>query len=154
MSTSFKLTPIAQRKNRLVTRTNGNMNFRSVSGAAVEVMFFSPIVSIRCFYQREAVAPARCTAAAKADFLQLLYRRPEGLLHPLAPPTRSAELSGQCPVEMYVSAVHEPVLAGDVCSLPREQENCDAGDFSRFRHSCIKRNLGKDLLQLFFGIGK
>src|SRR5215469_1465609 len=77
MSTSFKLTPIAQRKNRHVTRTNGNMNFRSVSGAAVEVMFFLPVI----FDQRQAVAPERCTAAAKAAFLQFFYSRPEGLLH-------------------------------------------------------------------------
>src|SRR5262249_34309679 len=124
MSTSFKLTPMAQRKNRLVTRTNGNMNFRSVSGAEVEVMFFLPVVS--------PFIAGIFTAASPS------------------PPI----VSGQCPVQMYVSAVHEPMLAGDVRSLPREQENCDAGDFRGFRHSCIKRNLGKDLLQLFFGIGK
>src|SRR6516225_4464679 len=62
--------------------------------------------------------------------------------------------SGQRAVQMHVPAVDEPMLAGDVSSLIRKQKDRGVGDLRWLSHSAIEWNLGNDLLQFLFGIGK
>src|SRR5260370_30151226 len=61
---------------------------------------------------------------------------------------------GQSSIQMHISAIHKPVLSGDVARFPRQQENRDAGYLRRFRHPRAERNLGNDVLQLLVGIWK
>src|SRR5258708_21101547 len=60
----------------------------------------------------------------------------------------------QSSVEMDISAIHKPMLPGDMSGLARQQEDRDRGDFLRLGHSLAERNLGDDGLEFFFRIRK
>src|SRR5258708_1634193 len=100
MRTSLRLTPNAQRKNRVVTRMSGATYRRSVMGAEV-------VISL-----------------------------------------------SQSSIKVHVSAIHEQMLAGDVCGARRKQEDYHGRDLIGRGHSMLQRDLCQNGLKLLFRVGK
>src|SRR5215510_10654254 len=150
--TSFKLTPKAQRKKRLVINTKGKMYFRSVSRADCGAKF-PPCC--RSSLQRLTEQPL-VIRGILACFLRHSGRgeRPEPGLLVASLLGMTLGTSRQRAVEMDVAAVDENVLAGDVAGLRRNQEQHHGRDFLGLRHALAERNFRNDVLELLFGIGK